>query len=225
MIVFDYKIGRIPVGRDIKHIKADFFDGTVPSWLSGTNAVVANNCLSISAGSMDVNLPVIIKNAINVGGTTKSLFLLESLAFKVNNFRVLNGLSSSSIELVSSTGWKLGLYGVFASSNDKHNYFKVTDSNGNVIVNELVGTTSGGTERSVMISPTDVAYQTRPKNIEFVIQPEIGNIHICTNDSVAYSYWNLADVDIDWTGEWKFQITSNSAMCMSSIEMELQQNI
>lgn len=220
MILFNNVVGRVPVGRDVKHIKADFLDGEIPSWIGVSNASVSNNSMSAAAGSIDINIPVTIKNSANVAGTDKTLFLAESISAKVNNFRVLNGASSSSIELVSSNGWKIGLYGIFASSSDKHNYFKVTDNNGDELINEIVGG-----ETSVMISPTSVAYQSRPKNLEIIVQPEIGHFHISINGGVKYSYWNLSEEDIDWTGTWKFRITSESAMCMSSIEMELQQNI
>lgn len=244
MIIFRNKIEVTPIGRDIKHRKADFIDGTVPSWLVVPQLVtqngnmngytIENNGLTVIVGSFETT-PVVVKNSMRADKTSVSdysLFAVESLAFKVNNFRLLTDNESVSIKLVNTTtGAAIGLYGAYVSSSDKHNYFRYypNGESESATVEEIVGMSSSNVENSIIITtsagPNLTKCTTRPKNIELVIQPEVGHFHVRLDDGVTYSYWNLGSLGIDWSGTWKFVVESNATMHFSSVEMELQQNI
>jgi hypothetical protein len=224
MILFRNSLETIPVGRDIKRIKADFLDGTIPSWLtvpSGT--VVENNGMSTTQIGSISSMPFVIRNNVVVNNTSYQLFTLESVAIRVSNWRMERENNDGSVKLVSSNGVVIGVYG-----ENSTNFFRVypNGEDGAASIEDEVAVNINGSPGAAIVRVDQIhEYTSRPKNIEIVLQPEIGHFHFGINGGVAYTYWDLESANIDWSGIWHFEIESTGLQRLSSLEVEIQQNI
>jgi hypothetical protein len=168
-------------------------------------------------------MPFIIKNNVIVNNVSSSVFTLESVSLKVSNWRMGLETNNGSIKLVSSNNVAIGVYGV----NSK-NYFRIyPNGEGSAAsVEEEVGTRSNGYPVGIIVrTDNTLAYTSRPKNVEIVLQPEIGQFHVGVNGGVAYTYWALKTENIDWSGTWHFEVECDGAQYLSSVELEMQQSI
>lgn len=199
-----------PLGRDTKVLKADFLTSDVPAWLTvPIGSTVGDNALETS-GTEDIETILF------------TVSKLEHCAITVNNLRLHSGSATMSMKLVSEDGTKvIGLFG-----EDKNTYFRYI-LDGEQISQDTCALQQGGSyAKSALVAAQDVAYQTRSKTLKLSIQPRIGHLILeFNNTSMLYTKWNLNDLNIDWSGKWKFVITSNGIKKCSSVELEFQQNI
>lgn len=237
MIRYREKIELTPYGRDVKELKADFIGGECPSWL-----ILPSGC-AYSDNGVDIPENGVLKT-INM-----PLLEMDAIGIQLNNLRLSGNENQTpyptlSIKLVhlDSNGLEaesIGLYG-----GNKQNWFAYTIGGTDVYTDD-VGVYLGDTHYSVLVD-TDISpyysrnyyrYANRPKNLGMLVLPIMGCLHGFFNNIPVYSKFNLEAIEytldgvehngVDFTtgqDSWRFEITSNKSMHMSSVDLLIHQS-
>lgn len=205
MITYINKIVRMPIGRDIKIEKANFFNNVVPSWLILPNRTTfANNGITTYGENVIKTCDFTVEDT-------------EVVEFEIGNLKFDSETPVASVVLTNG----IKSVGIYTDGNT--NYCKYIDGEEEIFSDDKVGK-KPNFSIGVLSVPSHSRYAKRPKNFGLIIMPNQGELYVTINDKPTYSKFDLDTLNIDFSGDWHFELTNNGSISCSSITLCIEQN-
>lgn len=209
MIIQASKNSRLPLGRHQVIRTADFFENTIPSWLTVTGTLTRDNGTLKGVTSINSEL-------------TFELNKSECVSQKFYNVNFNNDTTANiSIRISNSGGSK---YFELCSNHDgeDEDILRYHDSNTdieNTDVDYIQGKRFWG-----LLSFGASKLGNKPRNLEMVLSPTNKFLAIVENDMLIYE-WDFSSETVDFSGEWHFELSSDIAFNLSGLDYIIEKNI